>query len=60
MSIEWVRNEPERDIFNEKALHYYREEIEMFLINNIQPLVTLHHFPIPYGLRIWKAEYMKH
>lgn len=47
MSIEWSRIEPERGNYLDESLIHYRDEIQMLLDNNIQPLVTLHHFSQP-------------
>lgn len=47
MSIEWSRIEPEKGKFSDEPLSHYRMEIESLLNNNIQPLVTLHHFSHP-------------
>ncbi|WP_256759621.1 glycoside hydrolase family 1 protein [Cohnella sp. WQ 127256] len=47
MSIEWSRIEPERGKYLEEPLIHYRAEIQKLLDNNIQPLVTLHHFSQP-------------
>jgi beta-glucosidase len=47
MSIEWSRIEPEKDVFSHEAILHYRKEIELLRKNNIEPLVTLHHFSNP-------------
>ncbi len=47
MSLEWSRIEPEVGNFSEEAINHYRDEIQQLLVNNIQPLVTLHHFSDP-------------
>lgn len=45
--IEWSRIEPEKGIFDEKAMEHYMNEIKLMLSYNIHPLVTLHHFTNP-------------
>ncbi|MDF2987852.1 MAG: Beta-glucosidase [Eubacterium sp.] len=47
MSLEWSRIEPEPGKFSAYAISHYRDEIKQLLANNIQPLVTLHHFSDP-------------
>jgi beta-glucosidase len=45
--IEWSRIEPEKGVFDEKAMEHYVKEIKLMLSSNIHPLVTLHHFTNP-------------
>jgi beta-glucosidase len=52
LSLEWSRIEPAPGEFSAEATNHYREELELLLANNIQPLVTLHHFSEP----IWFQE----
>jgi beta-glucosidase len=47
MSLEWSRIEPAPGQFSREAVDHYRQEIQLLLTNNIQPLVTLHHFSEP-------------
>ncbi|MHB8062874.1 MAG: glycoside hydrolase family 1 protein [Ruminiclostridium sp.] len=47
MSLEWSRIEPQVGKFSKKAMNHYRDEIKQLLVNNIQPLITLHHFSEP-------------
>src|SRR5690625_7376346 len=47
MSIEWSRIEPRQGEYNEEALVHYRKILKHLLDNDIQPLVTLHHFSNP-------------
>ncbi len=47
MSIEWSRIEPERGNYLEAPLVHYRKMIQIMLEQDIQPLVTLHHFSEP-------------
>lgn len=46
-SIEWARVEPEKGKFNQEALDHYRKLILDLKANNIEPIVTLHHFTTP-------------
>ncbi|MCU0238022.1 MAG: glycoside hydrolase family 1 protein [Pyrinomonadaceae bacterium] len=46
-SVAWNKIEPENDKFNEDALRHYDELINELLANNIQPMITLHHFTHP-------------
>ena len=50
LGLEWSRIEPERGRFDAGALAHYREEIQALLDQQIQPLVTLHHFTNPLWL----------
>jgi len=47
MSIEWSRIEPIRGSYDEEAINHYRTELELLIKNNIQPLITIHHFTNP-------------
>ncbi|MFA7244764.1 MAG: glycoside hydrolase family 1 protein [Candidatus Magasanikbacteria bacterium] len=52
-SIDWSRIEPEKGKFDEKALEYYLNLLKKLRAHNIEPFVTLWHWPIP----LWaKAE----
>ena len=50
MSIEWARIEPSQGVYNHDALKHYYDEIKKLKQNNIEPLVTLHHFSNPIWL----------
>ncbi len=50
-SIEWSRIEPREGYFDKKAIEYYREVIKELRKNNIEPFVTLYHWPIPLWFR---------
>lgn len=52
MSIEWSRVEPEPSVFDEEALHRYREIIQAMRRHGIEPMVCLHHFSNP----LWLVE----
>jgi beta-glucosidase len=46
-SVEWSKIEPEQGRYDEKALDHYEKVIDELLANNIEPMVTLHHFTDP-------------
>lgn len=46
-SIEWARIEPEQGTFDEKETEHYRKVLECCRKNEIEPIVTLHHFTSP-------------
>jgi hypothetical protein len=43
-SIEWSKIEPKENEFNNEAINYYSNLIDELLKNNIEPMITLHHF----------------
>jgi beta-glucosidase len=47
MSVEWARIEPEKGVFDEKALRHYEREIEMLQKAGIKVMLTAHHFSNP-------------
>ena len=47
MGIEWARIEPEEGKFSKEAITHYIDEIKLLKKNNIEVLVTLHHFSNP-------------
>ncbi|MCD7839809.1 MAG: 6-phospho-beta-glucosidase [Erysipelotrichaceae bacterium] len=51
-SISWARIFPEGDETNpnEEGLQFYDELFDELLKNDIQPVITLSHFEMPYGL----------
>jgi len=50
-SIEWARVEPQEGKFNEKAIQHYKKEVVLALKErNLEPIVTLNHFTLPYWL----------
>jgi len=51
-SIEWSKIEPKPGNFDEAALDHYEHVVDELLANNIEPMVTLHHFTNP----IWFEE----
>lgn len=46
-SLAWNKIEPQKGKFNEDALKHYDDVINELLANNIQPMITLHHFTHP-------------
>ena len=58
-SIEWARIEPEEGNFDERELEHYRKVLSFCRKNDIEPVVTLHHFSSPKWLIAkggWAAE----
>ncbi|MDA8324920.1 MAG: family 1 glycosylhydrolase [Nitrospiraceae bacterium] len=46
-SVEWSRVEPREGQWDEEALDHYLRVAELLRENNIEPMVTLHHFTHP-------------
>jgi beta-glucosidase len=46
-SLEWSRIQPKEFIWNEDAIAHYQNIINILLENNIEPMVTIHHFTHP-------------
>ncbi|MBF0557835.1 MAG: family 1 glycosylhydrolase [Nitrospirae bacterium] len=46
-SIEWSRIQPREHIWDDASLAHYQEIIDILLQNNIEPMVTIHHFTHP-------------
>lgn len=58
-SIEWARIEPEEDCFDMEEIEHYRKVLRCCRENNIEPIVTLHHFSSPawlMGKGGWEAD----
>ncbi len=51
-SIEWSRVEPEENFFDEQALTHYKTVIDTLRAENLEPIITLHHFTLP----LWLAK----
>ena len=47
LTIAWDRVEPEKDQFDDRAIKKYMQIIRTLKENNIEPIVTLHHYTIP-------------
>ncbi len=50
-SIDWSRIEPKEGEFDLSALEHYKNFIKKLRANNIEPFVTIWHWPIPIWLR---------
>lgn len=46
-SIEWARIEPEQGVWVQEEIEHYRKVLQCCRKNNIEPIVTLHHFSSP-------------
>ncbi len=46
-SLEWSRIQPKENTWNGDAIAHYQEIIDILNNNNIEPMVTLHHFTHP-------------
>lgn len=49
-SLEWSRIEPEEGKFSDEAFAHYAEVIQSLKSNNLEPIITLHHFTLPLWL----------
>jgi beta-glucosidase len=49
-SLEWSRIQPKENIWDEGAIAHYQDIINILLENNIEPMVTIHHFTHPLWL----------
>jgi beta-glucosidase len=46
-SLEWSRIQPRENVWDERAIAHYQEVIDILRRDNIEPMVTLHHFTHP-------------
>ncbi len=46
-SFEWSRIQPRENFWDDEAIAHYQEVIDILKENNIEPMVTLHHFTHP-------------
>jgi beta-glucosidase len=46
-SIEWSRIQPKENQWDEDAIAHYQEIVDILIENNIEPMITLHHFTHP-------------
>ena len=46
-SIEWARIEPQEGQWDEAAIEHYRSKINFCRQNDIEPIITMHHFTSP-------------
>jgi beta-glucosidase len=51
-SIEWSRIEPKEGKFNQKEIEHYRQVLLALREREIEPFVTLYHWPLP----VWLAK----
>jgi beta-glucosidase len=46
-SIEWSRIQPKENQWDEESIAHYQEIVDILIENNIEPMITLHHFTHP-------------
>jgi beta-glucosidase len=46
-SIEWSRIQPREYVWDEEVIAHYQEIIDILIRNNIEPMITIHHFTHP-------------
>jgi beta-glucosidase len=46
-SLEWSRIQPRENSWDDEAIKHYQDIISILLENNIEPMITLHHFTHP-------------
>jgi len=46
-SIEWSRIQPRENQWDEESIAHYQEIVDILIENNIEPMITLHHFTHP-------------
>ncbi|TAN44539.1 MAG: glycosyl hydrolase family protein [Nitrospirae bacterium] len=46
-SIEWSRIQPREHVWDDEAVAHYQDIIDTLIENNIEPMVTIHHFTHP-------------
>lgn len=46
-SVEWSRIQPKENVWDDKAVEHYQEIIDILVGNNIEPVLTIHHFTHP-------------
>ncbi|MBF0505426.1 MAG: family 1 glycosylhydrolase [Nitrospirae bacterium] len=46
-SVEWSRIQPRENVWDDASLAHYQEIVDILLQNNIEPMVTIHHFTHP-------------
>lgn len=52
LSLEWSRIQPQEDLFLQKEIEHYQDVISALIEQNLEPVVTLHHFTNP----LWFAK----
>jgi beta-glucosidase len=46
-SLEWSRIQPKENVWDDEAIAHYQEIVNILIENNIEPMLTLHHFTHP-------------
>lgn len=46
-SLEWSRIQPLENTWDEEAIQHYQNVVQILLDNNIEPMITIHHFTHP-------------
>ncbi len=46
-SVEWSRIQPRENVWDDASLAHYQEIVDILVQNNIEPMVTIHHFTHP-------------
>ncbi len=46
-SIEWSRIQPRENVWDDEVVAHYQDIVDILISNNIEPVVTLHHFTHP-------------
>ncbi len=46
-SIEWSRVQPEKNTYDQEAIQHYVDKTKKLIENNIEPIITFHHFTTP-------------
>lgn len=58
-SIDWSRVEPEKGVFSEEGINYYKSVVKKLKENGVEPFVTIWHWPVPLWLKEeggWEAK----
>lgn len=58
-SIDWSRVEPEKGVFSEEGINYYKNVVRRLKENGVEPFVTIWHWPVPLWLKEeggWEAK----
>jgi beta-glucosidase len=59
ISIEWSRIEPQRGIWDNKAVHHYKQMIKTMRGMGLNPIVTLNHITLPLWVLTPPTEFKK-
>lgn len=58
-SIDWSRVEPEKGVFSEEGIDYYKSIVKKLKASGVEPFVTIWHWPVPLWLKEeggWEAK----